>query len=238
MPVEEIDNKAQSTTELPKDEEKYLDTIEPGTEELDEPYSARIVWNVQRLTELAPSSKHPWRKIFRFTIEQVTGLFYVSGGLVPNNPVYRQVIRGCRGMLTNDGRLIFIGPRHVCPPPFKPFGLYEVCRNTAAEVLKCFYRDKPKVKLKNGKKQDVFEYLGINTPEVQENLQPLPDKPKRKFKIKPTIVYKTRFRPEKERKRRTNKLSYDMLPPDSWKAKILAKNLERKLNAESQETTK
>jgi hypothetical protein len=196
---------------------------------------ARNVWSIQRLTELPPSTKHNWRKIFRFTAEEFWGIFYADGTLVPGQPFFRRVYRGMRGMLSDQGRLMIACPNIPSRPPFKPGKILEFELNTVRAIINEFYKGKFTVKLK-GKgsgRQDLWEYLGVNTPEVVKALSERPPKKysPSKFRVKLTKKYYPKFRPAhvKRKKAERSVLSYDMLPPDSYRAKQIARRLEKKL---------
>lgn len=235
-----LDN--ENPPEWVKDPE-YIQTFEDDGK----PKIARNVWSIQRLTEIPPSTLCPWRKIFRFTAEEFWGIFYPDGSLVPGQPFFRRVYHGMRGMLSDQGRLMILFPALNQPPPRKAIRINEVCLNTVHAIINEFYKRPYKVSMKlvKGEREkdrryvDLWEYLGTKTPEVIEAIKNAPPKKqsKKKFRIKPIKKYYPKFRPANVKRKKAEKsvLSYDMLPPDSYKAKQLAKKLEKKLNAESQE---
>jgi hypothetical protein len=213
------------------DKRKGINRLDFSVTPVEQQYSARLVWNVNRLTELPPSTINPDRKIFRFSIETVIGLFNPDGSPIPGQKFYRWLTYGCRGMLDKNGRIMFVLPaRNVGPHRQQSLGA--VCINTAREIIKIFYTTKLQVKLKNGKKQDLWEYLGVDKPGVMESLtaEPRKRKPlseKKRYQIKPVIKRYPKFRPAHIKRKKADKsvLSLDMLPPDSLRAKNRARGL-------------
>lgn len=217
---------------LARDKRKSINRLELHLPPSEKQYSARIVWNIQRLKALEPSKVNPDRKIFRFTIETVMGLFNADGSPIPGQKFYRHLDYGCRGMLDKNGRIMFtLSSRQIGPTRCSPNGA--VCINTAREIIRAFYTQDLKVLLKDGKtKVCLWEYLGVNKPEVMASLTAEPRKltpKKKKYQLKPVIKRYPKFRPAHIKRKKADKsvLSLDMLPPDSLRAKNRARGLEQ-----------
>ncbi len=232
---------------LARDKRKGINKLELHLPPSEQQYSARIVWNIQRLKALEPSKINPDRKIFRFTIETVMGLFNADGSPIPGQKFYRHLDYGCRGMLDKNGRIMFtLSQRQLGPNRSSPNGA--VCINTAREIIRAFYTQDLKVLLKDGKtKVCLWEYLGTNKPEVMASVTAVPrekEPRKKKYQLKPIIKRYPKFRPAHIKRKKADKsvLSLDMLPPDSLRAKNRARGLanweKRKAKIEEEITEK
>lgn len=124
---------------------------------------ARVVFSITKLAEVNPSAVCPWRKMFRCTYEKVVGIFDdESNELVPGQPVMKDIVMGCLGMLDNNGRILIKTANF-----FRRVQPYRPDSGQIQAVIAEFYKKPYFVTLKDGKtKVELFEYLQVNSPEV------------------------------------------------------------------------